>query len=167
MLWRAVLSTRANCVVADLLARTVLRHAVSSSPSNRVIAGLLARTLLLCELLRANVCVATGWGYTVSNLVSSENMSLNVVPYFTERILLAKPAGCASKSKASALTSTLVNIIIKETQFLIIAYIPASASVDLTAETNSVRVLADRKHAILSRDKINMRYQLNNDGRGV
>ena len=47
------------------------------------------------------------------------------------------------------------------------AYIPATASVDVTAETNSLTDSADRKHAILSRAKINMRYQINNDGRGV
>ena len=37
------------------------------------------------------------------------------------------------------------------TEFLISVYIPAAASVDVTAETNSLTDSADRKHAILSR----------------
>ena len=95
-------------------------------------------------------------------------MSLNVVRYFIVRILLAKPAGSASKSKASALTSTLVSkIIYLSTEFLISVYIPAAASVDVTAETKSLTNSPDRKHAILSRAKISIRYQISNNGRGV
>ena len=84
-----------------------------------------------------------------------------------DEILLARPAGSASKSKASALTSTLVSITIYIsiwTEFLISVYIPAAASVDVTAETNSLTDSADRKHAILSRAEISMRYQISNDG---
>ena len=88
--------------------------------------------------------------YIKTFLVSLENMSLNVVPCFIVGILLAKPVGCASKSKASALNSTLVNIIIIVTEFLISVYIPATASVDITADTNSLTDSTDRKHAIPS-----------------
>ena len=49
------------------------------------------------------------------------------------------------------------------TEFLISVYIPAAASVDVTAETNSLTGSADRKHAILSRAEISMRYQISND----
>ena len=47
---------------------------------------------------------------------------------------------------------------------MISEYIPAAASVDVTAKTNSLTDSADRKHAILSRAEISMRYQISNDG---
>ena len=40
------------------------------------------------------------------------------------------------------------------TEFLIRLYIPATASDDVTAETNSITDSADRKHAIPSRAKL-------------
>ena len=43
----------------------------------------------------------------------------------------------------------------------------STASVEVMAETNSLTDSADRKHAILSRAQINIRYQINNDERGV
>ena len=44
---------------------------------------------------------------------------------------------------------------------------PITASVDITTETNFLTASADRKRAILSRAKINIRYQTGNNGRGV
>ena len=53
------------------------------------------------------------------------------------------------------------------TEFLISVYISATASVDVTAETNSLTDSADRKYAIPSGAKINIPYQINNDERGA
>ena len=53
------------------------------------------------------------------------------------------------------------------TEFLISVYISATASVDVTTETNSLTDSADRKYAIPGGAKINMPYQINNDERGV
>ena len=53
------------------------------------------------------------------------------------------------------------------TEFLISVYVPVAASDDVTAKTKSLTDSADRKHAILSRAKIIIRYQKTNDGRGV
>ena len=41
-------------------------------------------------------------------------------------------------------------------------FIPITASVDITTDTNSLTASADRKRAILSRAKINIRYQTKN-----
>ena len=53
------------------------------------------------------------------------------------------------------------------TEFLMSVYIPVAASADVTAKTNALTASADRKQAILSRAKINIRYQKANDRRGV
>ena len=50
------------------------------------------------------------------------------------------------------------------TEFLISVYMPAAASVDVTAKTKSLTGSVDRKHVILSRVEISMRYQISNDG---
>ena len=70
------------------------------------------------------------------------------------------------QSKRTDLHTGQYNNLIS-TEFLISIYISAAASVDVTAKTNSLTDLADRKHAILSRAKISMRYQISNDRRGV
>ena len=96
-------------------------------------------------------------------------MSLNVVRY------CMNPAGKASRlcepkqSKCTDFYTGQYNnlYIYILTELLISVYIAAAASVDVTAETNSLTHSADRKHAILSRAKISMRYQISNDGRGV
>ena len=71
------------------------------------------------------------------------------------------------QSKRTDFYTGQYNNLYISTEFLISVYIPAAVSVDVTAETNSLMDSADRKHAILSRAKITMRYQISNDGRGV
>ena len=69
------------------------------------------------------------------------------------------PAGKASRlceqkqSKRTKFYTGHITIIMPE--FLLSLYIPVTASVDVTAETNSLTDLADRKYVILSRAKIN------------
>ena len=58
----------------------------------------------------------------------------------------------------------MVNI---SNKFPISLYIPISASVDVTAETNFPTDSAELKHDFLSRAKLNIRYQTGNDERGV
>ena len=80
------------------------------------------------------------------------------------------PAGKASRlceqkqSKRTDFYTGQYNNLYIWTEFLISVYIPAAASVDVTAETNSLTDSADRKHAILSRAEISMRHQISNDG---
>ena len=83
-------------------------------------------------------------------------------------ILLHNPAGkasrlCEQQQRTDFYTGQYNNLCIW-TEFLISVYIPAAASVDVTAETNSLTDSADRKHVILSRAEISMRYQISNDG---
>ena len=80
------------------------------------------------------------------------------------------PAGKASRlceqkqSKRTDFCTGQCNNLYIFSEFLISVYIPAAASVDVTAETNSLTDSADRKDAILSRAEISMRYQISNDG---